>query len=154
MVRILDTTRAGLTCQAYLWGSAFEREWQRTGRGWGAIGLDPGMTLHEQEKQGRLGGDMSCADVQNKEGLQGCQVVLEPQSVVEKTQVSREWTCLSVTLHLVPGWEQTQSGMALAPVQLVAYHVFIGLTNKEPVTLDGMTMEGLLEEVTFKLTPR
>ena len=42
---------------------------QRTRRGWRAIELDQGLTLHEGEKEGRLGGDMSHADVPNNEGL-------------------------------------------------------------------------------------
>ena len=44
LVRVLDTTKAGLMCKAFLRGRAFEREWQRTGRGWRAIRLDPGLT--------------------------------------------------------------------------------------------------------------
>lgn len=39
LVRVLDTTKAGLMCRASLRGSTFEREWQRTRRDWGAIRL-------------------------------------------------------------------------------------------------------------------
>lgn len=55
--------------QGFSQGRCLRRNGQRTRRGWRAIELDPGLTLHEGEKEGRLGGDMSHADVQNNEGL-------------------------------------------------------------------------------------
>lgn len=60
--------------------------WEGMAKDWERLESHPTGSrsdLHEEEREGWLGGDMSCADVQNKEGLRGFQIVLEPQSVTK-----------------------------------------------------------------------